>query len=144
MSRSLALIWLGEMTDQPTTIEMPWGSVTIYTNGNVVAETSAAIVSTSTDGNCVVTFKLQVNKVTLANILDVSAHLITNADENTLHKIAFHDGGSYELSYGKDGTIKHLSGNNISTQISNEGEICVGSRSPRQTSLTTPTSVPIP
>ncbi|NTI01887.1 hypothetical protein G6K88_07620 [Agrobacterium rhizogenes] len=132
------------MEEQPKTIEMPWGSITIYPNGNIVAETPGAIITTDPSGGSVVTLKLPVRKVSVENILDVAHHEISADDGITHHKINFTDGGVFEVSYASNGLIEHLRSRDANFNLSNDGEIKVGAKKPTNILLTTPTSAVTP
>jgi hypothetical protein len=128
------------MSDIEQQVDMPWGNVTVYKNGNIVAETQAIIIAIGNDGNSNVTFKLPVASIALENILDIQHHNISSGDDETIHTIAFKDGGTFYLSYGQDGYLKNLSGSNIQINISNDGQIRVAAGASDQSPLHTATS----
>lgn len=130
--------------DSEQTIEMPWGTVTMFPNGNVVAENQTAIIAVTNEGNSRVTLKKPVRKVSVVNIMEVRCYLIEVIGKTTSHKIDFLDGGHVHLAYNDQWELIEFNAIKAMINLSIDGDLSIAAHTSMTKDLTTPTSADTP
>lgn len=64
-----------------------------------------------------------IRNIGLLNIAEIESHVINDAFGSRSHVVKFHGGGIANFSYNSAGKLIELSGTNVTTSLSSEGDV---------------------